>query len=37
MNSYQKYLKYKSKYLNLKNQMGGDDHTSMVYSGPILK
>ena len=30
-NYYEKYLKYKSKYVNLKNQLGGDDPIYPVY------
>ncbi len=26
MSNYQKYLKYKKKYLDLKNQIGGDNY-----------
>lgn len=37
MNSYQKYLKYKSKYLRLKNQLGGDIGISYDILSQYLK
>ena len=36
MNYQQKYLKYKKKYLNLKNQLGGDIRYGTIKAGTLL-